>query len=97
MGRRAHRVNGEIYVNARGALKVPGCREDLSNVADEIRRKRDVVYAAYERRNVPEENWKSMYDALVVMADKKAIHQRKISNFAEGSIPTARFDLCHRR
>jgi hypothetical protein len=76
-------ANFEIYNNARKILEVPGSREDLYNVARQLRDNKNLVFEGYSRRDVPVEEWDGMYSDLLKAAFRRAESQEQRSNKAK--------------
>jgi len=67
MDDRENSVNGEVYQNARKRLKMSGCREDLVDVADQLKNNKELVYVSYKNRGIGEVRWDDMYRGLLTL------------------------------
>ncbi|MBU3923723.1 MAG: hypothetical protein KJ592_02295 [Nanoarchaeota archaeon] len=82
MDDRENSVNGEVYQNARKRLKMSGCREDLVDVADQLKNNKELVYVSYKNRGIGEVRWDDMYRGLLKLADRKAAVWQKNHDIA---------------
>jgi len=90
------RINEEIYKNIVDALRSGNQRVDSSYVLSEIERGWIDIFAAYKRRGIDKRDWRSMYGALVRIAEGEVGRQEREIEKAMKRVPGSGIDLYHR-